>query len=234
MPVRPACALLCLLAAGALGGCGSSTTSTSTSASASGTATTSATTATTSTAATSTAAASQQPGPEGIPLETGPDLAPASSTNSGATVDGVQCSPLEQLAYHIHSHLQVYVDGQSRTLPGAIGINGPVAQQTPEGPFYGASQCIYWLHTHTSDGVIHVESPSKRVYTLGTFFDEWQQPLSRTQVAGAHGKVTAFVNGEPWTNDPRSIPLIPHAAIQLDVGSPPVAPVAVSWAGTQL
>jgi hypothetical protein len=227
MPARHACALLCLLAAGVLAGCGSSTTSTSTSTSAP--ATTSATTATT-----STAAASQQPGPEGIPLEAGPELAPASSTTPGATVDGIQCAPLEQLAYHIHSHLQVYVNGQSRTLPGAIGINGPVAQQTPEGPFYGASQCIYWLHTHTGDGVIHVESPTKRVYTLGNFFDEWRQPLSQNQVAGAHGKVTAFVDGKPWTKDPRTIPLVPHSAIQLDVGSPPVAPVAVSWAGTRL
>jgi hypothetical protein len=227
MPARRVCTLLCLLAAGVLAGCGSSKTSTTTSTSAP--ATTSATT-----AATSTAAASQQPGPEGIALETGPELAPASSTNPGATVDGIQCAPLEQLAYHIHSHLQVYVDGQSRALPGAIGINGPVAQQTPEGPFYGASQCIYWLHTHTNDGVIHVESPTKRVYTLGDFFDEWRQPLSQTQVAGAQGKVTAFVDGKPWTKDPREIPLVPHAAIQLNVGSPSVPPMAVSWTGTNL
>jgi hypothetical protein len=178
--------------------------------------------------------ANQPLGPEGIPLEAGPVLAPASSTTPGATVDGIQCAPVEQLAYHIHSHLQVYVAGRPRALPGAIGINGPVAQQTPEGPFYGASQCIYWLHTHTNDGVIHVESPTKRVYTLGNFFDEWRQPLSRTQVAGAHGNVSAFVNGKPWTKDPRTIPLVPHASIQLNVGQPTVNPQPVSWTGTNL
>jgi hypothetical protein len=82
--------------------------------------------------------------------------------------------------------------------------------------------------------VIHVESPTARIYTLGDFFDEWRQPLSRTQVAGAKGQVTAFVNGKPWTKDPRAIPLVPHAAIQLDVGSPAVAAQAVSWAGANL
>jgi hypothetical protein len=220
---------LTLLAAFALAGCGGASSSSSTTRTPAPATTTAA-----SSTLTQVSPANQPLGPEGIPLEAGPVLAPASSTTPGATVDGIQCAPVEQLAYHIHSHLQVYVDGQPRALPGAIGINGPVAQQTPEGPFYGASQCIYWLHTHTNDGVIHVESPTKRVYTLGNFFDEWRQPLSRTQVAGEHGSVAAFVNGKPWTKDPRTIPLVPHAAIQLNVGLPAVNPQTVSWTGTNL
>jgi hypothetical protein len=175
-----------------------------------------------------------QPGPERVPLEAGPTLAPASSTTPGTTVDGVQCAPVEQLAYHIHAHLQVYVQGQSRALPGAIGLIGPVAQNTPVGPFYGANHCYYWLHTHASDGVIHIESPTPRIYTLGNFFDEWSQPLSASQVAGATGKVTAFVNGRPWTKTPRDIPLRPHAVIQLDVGSPVVPFKSMSWSSTTL
>jgi hypothetical protein len=82
--------------------------------------------------------------------------------------------------------------------------------------------------------VIHVESPSARVYTLGNFFDEWRQPLTRTRVAGARGKVTAFLDGKLWRQDPRAIPLLPHASIQLDVGSPTVAPKIISWAETNL
>ena len=237
MPARflsPVAALLgaCLLAA-----CGSSNSSSTTShaaaasSSSSSTATTQTMSATTSTAS---AAGAEKPGPEGIPLETGPQLAPASSTTQGATVDGVQCAPVEQLVYHIHIHLQVYVNGQPRTLPAAIGLIGPVYEETPYGRFYGAQTCYYWLHTHTNDGIIHVESPTKRIYTLGNFFDEWRQPLSRGQVAGAKGKVTAFLNGKPWTQDPRTIPLIPHASIDLDVGSPTVPPKIVSFAGTNL
>jgi hypothetical protein len=226
---RPVCVLLSLFAAGALAACGSSKSATT---SATSTPAASAPTATSTTTATATA--DKPLGPEGIPLEAGPELAPASTTAQGATVDGIQCPPTEQVVYHIHSHLQVYVDGQPRALPGAIGLVGPVAQQTAVGPFYGAETCYYWLHTHTSDGIIHVESPSKRVYTLGNFFDEWNQPLRRNQVAGAHGKVTAFVNGQPWTKDPGAIPLLPHAAIQLDVGQPTVRPQPVNWSGANL
>jgi hypothetical protein len=175
-----------------------------------------------------------KPGPEGIPLERGSALAPASTTAPGTPVDGIRCAPVEQLAYHIHAHLQVYLDGQPRSLPGAIGLVGAVAQQTAYGPFYGATVCYYWLHTHTSDGVIHIESPTRRIYTLGNFFDEWREPLSADQVASAKGKVTAFVNGRQWTKTPRALPLLPHAVIQLDVGSPVVPFGNVSWAGTRL
>jgi hypothetical protein len=183
---------------------------------------------------TTTSTASSQPGPEQVRLETGSALASASSTLQGTPVDGVKCAPVEQLSYHIHAHLQVYVNGASRALPGAIGLVGPVAQQTPAGPFFGAQGCYYWLHTHTSDGIIHIESPTQRIYTLGDFFDEWHQPLSSTQVAGASGTVVAFLNGKLWTQSPRSIPLKPHAVIQLDVGSPAVKSQPFSWAGLSL
>jgi len=223
-----------LIAACVLAGCGGSS-STSTSTAAASTPAATSTTNSTGTSSTSTAqAATQQLGPEGIPLETGTQLAPASSTTQGATVDGIQCAPIEQLAYHIHAHLQVYANGQPRSLPAAIGLLGPVSQQTAYGPFYGAQQCYYWLHTHTTDGVIHIESPTKRIYTLGNFFDEWRQPLSRTRVASIKGKVTAFLNGKPWKADPRTIPLLPHASIQLDVGSPTVPANVISFAETNL
>jgi hypothetical protein len=42
------------------------------------------------------------------------------------------------------------------------------------------------------------------------------------------------VNGKPWTKDPRAIPLLPHGVIQLDVGSPAVPFVAMSWTGIKL
>jgi len=173
-------------------------------------------------------------GPEGIPEEQGPVLAPASSTASGTTVDGIQCAPVEQLAYHIHTHLQVYVDGQPRQLPPAIGLIGLVSEQTPNGPFYGAQKCYYWLHTHAGDGIIHIESPSAKIYTLGQFFDEWRQPLSARQVGPDNGPVTSFVNGSRWSASPRAIPLRAHAVIQLDVGTPLVPFQAVSFAGTGL
>ncbi len=183
---------------------------------------------------TSTAAPIAAIGPEDVLLEQGPALAPASSTTPGATVDGIQCAPIEQLAYHIHAHIQVYVDGQPRQLPPGIGLVGPVAQQTPDGPFYGAEKCYYWLHTHAGDGIIHIESPTPQIYTLGDFFDEWRQPLNRKQVGPAVGKVSAFVNGKPWTANPRTIPLEKHFVIQLDVGTPVVPFARVSFGNAGL
>jgi hypothetical protein len=230
MRARLPCVAMSLVVACSLAACGGSSSSSTSAASSSPAATGN-------TSSTTTAQASTQHlGPEGIPLEAGAALAPASTTTQGggSTVDGIQCAPVEQLAYHIHAHLQVYVNGQPRALPAAIGMLGPVAQQTAYGPFYGAQQCIYWLHTHASDGIIHIESPTKRIYTLGNFFDEWRQPLSRTQVASVKGKVTAFLNGKPWNKDPRMIPLRPHASIQLDIGSPTVPGKMISFAGTNL
>lgn len=128
----------------------------------------------------------------------------------------------------------MFVNGAPRALPAGIGIPGSTSQLSSQGPIAAGGQCIYWLHTHTSDGVIHVESPKVRIYTLGNLFDEWHQPLSASQVGSATGKITAFVNGKPWNTDLRSIPLLPHAVIQLSVGTPVVPFQTVSFAGTGL
>jgi hypothetical protein len=134
---------------------------------------------------------------------------------TGATVDGIACQTSEQVAYHIHAHLTIYASGARQVVPAGIGIPGP--QKVVDG-FVEGGKCLYWLHTHDSTGVVHIESPVQRVYTLGQFFDVWGRPLSGTQVGRATGHVTAFVDGRRSAGDPRSIKLTPHAVIQLDVG----------------
>jgi hypothetical protein len=136
---------------------------------------------------------------------TGPVLASASKSLDGKTIDGIQCLGSEQLKFHNHAHLSVFVNGEQRTVPAFIGI-------APDG------SCLYWLHSHTPDGVIHMESPVSRTFTLGNYFDIWGQPLSSSQVGPEKGSVTAFVNGKKVTGDPRDIRLDEHANIQLDVG----------------
>jgi hypothetical protein len=144
--------------------------------------------------------------------------APATAA-TGQTVDRIQCQTSEQVAYHIHAHLAIFVDGQGRTVPYGIGIPNPQVDNSSGEPFVVGGSCFYWLHTHTTDGVIHIESPDQRTYTLGNFFDIWGQPLSATQVGGDRGSVTAYVNGQRYTGDPRQIPLTAHAVIQLNVGT---------------
>jgi len=170
-------------------------------------------------------------GPEGIPLPKAPPLASNASSNTGATVDAIQCNTSEQTIFHVHTHLTVFVNGHPRQIPYGIGIAPPrQVSQTSRGPFVEAGTCFYWLHTHAADGIIHIESPSAtHVFTLGDFFAEWRQPLSATQVGPAKGPVTAFFNGKPWTQNPAAIPLGAHFVIQLDVGQPVVPYHAVSF-----
>ena len=180
------------------------------------------------------AVAGGPPGPEGVPLEEGPLLAPSATPAGGAPVDGIGCGASEQVAYHVHTHLGVYVDGRLRPLPAGVGIVDPVPRPTAEGPFDEASRCYYWLHVHAQDGVIHIESPSVRTYTLGQFFDLWGQPLGPGRVGPASGPTTVYVDGRHYRGDPRRIPLGSHETIQIDVGAPTVAPRGVDWSGTGL
>ena len=234
-------ALTCALTIAACGSSNSSSSSAGTgSSSAASTATSSANgTGTSSSAGTGPASATtssaSQPtiGFEGVPLQTGPAIAPAGTTGTGK-VNGITCGSTEQLAYHIHAHLAVFKSGQAYTLPAGVGIPGSHPVTTNQGPIASGGSCIYWLHTHTTDGVIHIESPTKAIYTLGDFFDEWRQPLTTKQVGTLTGSVTAFVNGKPWKKDPRAIPLLPHEDIQLQIGEPAPPIVKIDWSQTQL
>ena len=170
------------------------------------------------------------PGPvgsEGVPIPAGPVL--ASPVTTGQPIDGIQCSGGEQVAFHIHAHLTVFVNGAAQEVPAAVGIANPIAENTAQGPFIGSGSCFYWLHSHAADGIIHIESPVAATYHLGQFFDIWGLPTGPDQLGTAIGPVTAFYNGQHWTGDPRDIPLTAHAQIQLDVGSPLVAPESIRF-----
>jgi hypothetical protein len=144
----------------------------------------------------------------------------SSSTGvTGQTVDGIQCQTNEQVLFHIHAHLAVFVSGQQKPVPQGIGIPNPQVEQTQAGPFVVSGSCFYWLHTHATDGIIHIEAPAQRTFTLGNFFDIWGQPLSTSQVGPNSGQVIAYVNGQRFDGDPRSIPLGAHTVIQLNVGT---------------
>ena len=179
-----------------------------------------------------------KPGPETVPITTGPKLATLLNAATGQTVDGVQCQAGEQTVVHVHTHLTIFVNGKAQVIPYGIGIPGFQAVNTSAGPFVETGSCFYWLHVHADDGIIHIESPSTtQTFTLGQFFQEWGVPLSTTQVGPATGNVTVFFTSpgkKPglYTGDPNSIPLGDHYQIQLDVGTPVVAPVQVTnWGG---
>lgn len=171
----------------------------------------------------------QQQRPVATPVAQQPTQAPrplapaARKPQAGAVampaVNGISCDALESTLFHIHIHLAIYLDGQEQQVPFGIGIAEPwQVADTRQGQFVEDGSCFYWLHTHTADGVVHIESPVRRTFTLGDFFAVWQQPLSTTQVGPAQGPVIVYVNGTRTTIDPSQIPLTSRALIQLDVG----------------
>jgi hypothetical protein len=170
-------------------------------------------------------------GPEGAPIPKAAPLAvPASKATLSKSIDGIKCQATEKVLFHIHAHLTVFVNGKARLVPYGVGIGPPLSgQNTALGAFVTNGSCFSWLHTHVSDGIIHIESPIQKTYTLGDFFDIWGQPLSATRVGPAHGRVVALYNGKVYAGNPRQIPLLRHAQIQLDVGTPLIAPESITF-----
>ncbi len=117
---------------------------------------------------------------------------------------------------HFHAHLALIQNGTAIPLPGGIGI-------------LQDQQCLYWLHTHAADGIIHIESPGAATFTLGQFFDIWGQPLSSSQAGALHAdpgaRLRVFVDGISYAGDPRAISLTPHELITIESGGevPPPA-----------
>jgi hypothetical protein len=149
------------------------------------------------------------------------------------TVNGIKCERNARHVFHIHVHLTLFVNGRPRVVPAGVGIWPPIGPQNYRNGLFGvtAENCLTWLNTRYGDGLIHVESSVQRSFELGDFFDVWGQPLSRDQVGPARGAVTALVNKSVWTDDPRRIPLVKHMQIQLEVGTPLVAPQWIEFPG---
>ena len=142
---------------------------------------------------------------------------------AGAAIHGIRCDQMEGALLHIHQHVTIRDHGKPVPIPDDVGR-----------PLIG--QCLYWIHTHTPDGIVHIESPNFRSFTLGEFFDVWGQPLSTGNVAGAKPRqgerVAVWVGGRPYTGDPRTIELLQHLDVTIEVGPPYVKPAPFTdWKG---
>jgi len=135
-------------------------------------------------------------------------------------VNGISCDALESTIFHIHVHLAIFFDGVEQSIPFGVGIGQPwQVSDSDQGPFVDDGSCFSWMHTLAEDGVIDIESPIRRSFTLGDFFAVWQEPLSATQVGPQQGQVITYVNGQRDSTNPSDIRLTSHQRIQLDVGA---------------
>jgi hypothetical protein len=135
------------------------------------------------------------------------DLAPRISA------DGLPpLTPLEAFALHIHQHIDIFIRGQSVQVPAQVGIvTSPSVLFAP-------------IHTHDTSGIIHVESPVVRDFSLGEFFDVWGVRFTSTCIGGycnsGNERLQVFANGQVVTFDPRRLKLIAHEEIVVTFGTP--------------
>ncbi len=87
--------------------------------------------------------------------------------------------------FHIHPELQILINGTPAVIPANIGIL-PV--------------CMNSIHTHSPDGIIHVESPVKKDFTLSDFFAVWQKDFSKEKILDNNvtpsTEIVVTVNGQ--------------------------------------
>lgn len=137
-------------------------------------------------------------------------------------VGGISCDQGEHSDFHIHAHLTMYINGKQTALPAGVGI-------APDG------SCLYWLHTHNPDGVIHIEAPKGASFTFSNFLNIWSshfQQLGYPSQLNSTAGWQVYVNGKPFTGDFRTIPLQAHTLITLAYHSPGIHPdTSFNWNG---
>jgi len=145
-------------------------------------------------------------------LQTGPAPWSANTADLAARLRAIglpPLSPAEGTAVHIHQHLDLYVDGRPVPVPALIGID----------PSVGFAP----LHVHDNSGVIHVESPTVRGYTLGQFFAVWGVRFTPSCLGGycASGdrRLGVYVDGTAHRGDPTTLTLEPHQELVVAFGT---------------
>lgn len=114
----------------------------------------------------------------------------------------------EGTAQHIHSHLDILINGQKIIVPANIGIP-PQGGITP-------------VHTHDTSGIIHVETPDPHaIYSLGQFFDIWGVKLTNSSI-GAYrtnksSAMKVYSDGK-LVAQPTNLALRAHEEIFIDYG----------------
>jgi hypothetical protein len=113
---------------------------------------------------------------------------------------------------HIDQHLVIYVHGRRVTVPEGVGIG-----------VRGLQVFFSPLHTHDSTGIVHVESPVVKPFSLGQFFAVWGVRFTPKCLGGycASGadKLRVYSDGKLVTGDQRALPLRSHEEIVIAYGT---------------
>ena len=161
---------------------------------------------------------------------------PAPENPMGLTCKaGLVPEKAEFLQYHVHAHLDVFVNGRPVLVPAGIGIdldNPAVRADTgPNGLVIGAGltqecdqPCISPLHTHDPSGLLHTETKTPSPNQLGQFFTQWAVRLTPSCIGGyckPAVPIKLYVDGKVESGDPTQIELANLREIAIVIGTPP-------------
>lgn len=97
----------------------------------------------------------------------------------------LRCTTDMATQFHIHPVLKIIINGQEQEIPANIGIE---------------VTCMKALHTHDTTGIIHVEAPVKRDFTLADFFAIWGKSFTKDQILDSkvddNHSIKETVNGQ--------------------------------------
>jgi hypothetical protein len=112
--------------------------------------------------------------------------------------------------YHVHSVLQIYIEGKQVPLASQIGIDQQESYLAP-------------LHTHDSSGIIHMEATEPYPFKLSQFFTVWGVKFTPSQIgaykAGNGNVLALYANGTQVAN-PTEYTMKPHDRLVLNYGKP--------------
>lgn len=150
-------------------------------------------------------------------LQTGPPPWPSESNYLAQRLQpsGLDALSMEGTVLHHHEHLDLFVSGHPVTVPAFVGIGTGFLTE---------------LHTHDPSGIIHVESPVRRSFTLGQFFCEWGVKLNASCLGRYRGELAWWVNGRRMHGNPALLPLRQHQEIVIAAGrSPTTVPASYDF-----
>jgi len=133
--------------------------------------------------------------------------APAYGAADGQPIAGIRCERQEYGNFHIHAHLDIFIDGKPQAVPESIGI----IDRT----------CLYWMHTHDPSGIIHIEAPETRAFMLAQFFEIWKSTAKGVPATKEALKI--YVNGKRVNGRLEQVEIGPLAEIALVYGKEPAA-----------
>jgi hypothetical protein len=123
-------------------------------------------------------------------------------------VEAMGLPPVGAETFHLHAWLHVYVDGKAQTVPLNIGVDP-------------ATQTLAALHTHDSEGIIHMEADQEFDFTLGQFMAVWGVAFAKDRLGSLTPKgdkqLQVYLNGKR-VSDPVNVVMPEHGNLVIGYG----------------